>query len=800
MNSLTDKQLEEILHYIFKPGQYIGKEINSVTKKWDKKTLKVALCYPDLYEIGMANYSIRILYELVNNSSNLLLERVFLPEEDMQKAMKEKKIPLFSLESRHFINNFDVLGFTIQYELNYLPMLQILKLSGIPFSSSERRSFPLVMAGGAGLANPEPIADFIDFFLIGEADDVIIGLLKKIKAWKDKNMGRDEILRELDRIEYIFVPSLNKTITRRHIVPDLNRAYHPVKQIVPFIVPVQNRGVVEVDRGCINNCRFCQAGYYYRPKRERSMDTIIKIVDRLIKNTGYSTLTLLSLSISNYSCLIDLLKALNSRYRGQGISLSLPSIRIDAFTIDLLKQLDIVRRSGLTFALESADIDIQKMINKRIDLDNFIETLVTAARKRWKTIKIYLMIGFNKDDSEVSSIQSLIDRIITRLKQERLRITINLHVNPIAKKPLTPLETEEQIDFRIIEEKFDRLRNIFFSRHYKKWVHLKGQDIKTSFLDAILARADREISRVLLSLIQKGYYTDTGKGGPDVDMWLKTFKENGIDHEKYLYNKEYLQKVFQKERKIDFRYKEGFFTDEYTKYQSREKTGNCLDEACYNCGICNKEIKNSVSTTPAVKKERNNKKKGTQLRFKYKLTFTKKGSYKFISHRDLWDVFETIFRRISLPIVYSEGFNKRMRFSLIFTPPLMVEGEKEILELFTHKALDEEKVMRMINAVLTDKDLHIKNITRLADHKRSLNSVLGHSEYTIDMISKSLHSLLLNKIKKNKGIALKSTKDLSLTLILLKDRSVTKLLAELSSEEFPALWKKIKNIKRNRIF
>lgn len=797
MAIIDESILENILPYVQKPGRYIGEEINSVKKKW-RTQLKTVLCYPDTYEVGMSNYSLRILYEMINNEKDLLAERTFLPYPDMQDIMQKEKISLFSLESRYIINDFDILGFTIQYELNYLPLLQILKLADIPLYTHQREEGPIIMAGGAGLANPDPIADFIDFFLIGEADNVLIPLLKEIRRYKNDRLSKKQILEKLNKNNCIYVPALGSKKVERNIVPDLNKVFHPQKQIVPLIDIVQNRGIIEIDRGCVNNCRFCQAGYYYRPKRERSLSCVLKLTETLIKNTGYNTITLLSLSISNYSCINQLLKTLNSKYQNKGISFSLPSIRIDHFTLDLLEQIDIVRKSGLTFAIETAVDEIQNMINKPIDMANFLNTLVVVAKNRWKTVKFYFMIGFRQDNQEIDAIKTLMDQIITRLKQERLHLNINLHITTFTKKPLTPFCYEPQIDYSIIQEKYEQLKNHFFNKYYKRWIKLKGQNIDFSFLDAILSRADRKVSKVLYDLNKIGYYYDTFEEKFDIDLWLKTFKKNKIDFKKYIYDQEYAQTLADS-FKTNFGYHNNFFKEEYIKTKKQESTENCIKGNCYECGICHDHIRNNLSPS----KEITIKERKTDLplqRFKYIIIFKKQNLLKYISHRNLWDVFEHIFRMVNMPIVYSQGFNKRMRFSFIFTPPFMVEGENELLEFITYKKIDEKELVRKINTVLINKDFKAKKIKSSPLIKTSLNASLKHSEYKVETNSKTYSTKIKAGIKNHNHEKTEQSNDRTLLITLAKDQSITKLISQILHEEFPGLWKHIKQITRKKIY
>jgi len=796
MKKITLSELDHILHFVNKPGRYIGKEINSIQKPFSNNILKTVLCYPDIYEVGMSNFSLRILYELINSSPDMLAERVFLPDSDMQTIMNKNSIPLFSLESKRPVRDFDILGFTIQYELNYLHLLQILKLSKISIWATDRtEKDPLIIAGGAGLANPEPVADFIDLFLIGEADDILISLFNKILTWKKKKKSKNYILQNLNKLDYIYIPQMNLKKTYRHIVPDLNKTHHPVKQIVPLVDIIQNRGIIEIDRGCINNCRFCQAGYYYRPKRERDIDNILNISERLIQHTGYNIITLLSLSISNYSQISRLIKLLNLKFQNKGISFSLPSIRIDKFTLGLLDEVSIVRKSGLTFALETADINIQKAINKYQDIDNFIETLMEVARKKWRTVKIYLMIGFEKSHNEVIKIQELIDKIINRLKQKNLYLKINLHISPLIKKPLTPLEKDPQIDFKIISSKINSLKNIFYSKQYKRWLKLKGHNLEESWLDAVLSRADRKISKVLYYMLNRN---PVPWNNINIDEWTEAFKENHINPEDYLYNTEYLLNNIPW-KNINFGYTDSFFKNELEKFNKKKINPGCIDNVCYHCGICNKAVKNIKAKITVenihIKKQsyQNNK------RFKYLLKFRKKGFFKYISHRDLIGVFDKIFRMINIPIIYTQGFNKRMKMSMLFTPPLMVEGENEVLQFNTYKIIKEKSIIQKINNIIKDDNFKIKKIIKINNSNKISHLGFDHSEYRITFTNAALYKTALINIRQS-NIHYKKLENLVLIITLSKDRSITKLLQKICLKEFPQLWQDIKSITRNKIY
>ncbi|MBD3380362.1 MAG: TIGR03960 family B12-binding radical SAM protein [Candidatus Omnitrophica bacterium] len=542
-------KLNEILNKIQKPGRYIGGETNSVRKEWKEGMVSVALSYPDTYEIGMSYLGLKILYHLLNESDGIICERVFAPWTDMENELKENGVPLYGLESRRSLAEFDIVGFSLSYELTYTNVLNMLSLSGIPVLSAERKeNDPVVIAGGTCCSNPEPMSAFVDVFVIGDGEDILPAIINRYRELKKANARRQEMLRDLSRMKGVYVPSLYRAEysngvfdglvpgedgvpgeVRKITVPDLENAYYPVKQIVPLVKTVHDRIAVEIMRGCPNRCRFCQAMVVNRPVRMRSRSRIRELCAETYKNTGYSDIALLSLSSVNYPGLGELVEELAGDFSGKGVGLSVPSLRIAESFYELPGMLSAIKKTGLTFAPEAAGEGLRKAVGKDIDLDVLRRSADLAFRNGWRRLKLYFMMGFpGETDSEMEGIIGISRELsLLRKKVAKGAAEVRVSVNPFIPKPQTVFQRFGMAPRKELSRKRQKLKS-----SSSKKVKFDVSDIDRSILEASLSRGDRRMARVIHRAWKNGARMDGWDECFDAEAWNKAFGEEGIgvDH------------------------------------------------------------------------------------------------------------------------------------------------------------------------------------------------------------------------------------------------------------------------------
>lgn len=604
---MIDKnRFDRALKKVEKPARYIGMEKNSIKKDLKKVDIKLAFCFPDVYEVGMSHLGLHILYNLLNKEDYIACERVFAPWADMEKEMRKEGISLFTLESKEPVKNFDFVGFTLQYEMSYTNIINMLDLGDIPIYSKDRKdNDPLVVAGGPCAYNPEPIADFIDFFVIGEAEEIILDIMSIYRKFKLNGYNRIEYLKEISKLEGVYVPQFyevyykeDNTIERmepvvegvpkvinKRIIKELDKSYYPEKLIVPFIETVHDRIPLEIFRGCTRGCRFCQAGMIYRPLREKTVGTLVELAEKLADSTGYGDISLTSLSSCDYSQLKILVSELINRYKEKEIGISLPSLRLDSFSLEILKEIEKVRKTGLTFAPEAGSQRLRDVINKGVTEED-LETAVTYAfEEGWSTIKLYFMIGLpTETEEDILGIRNLgykVKDIFFNLPKEKRKgnLKITLSVSCFVPKPFTPFQWIGQNSINEFYEKINLLKKEIRD----KKITFNYHDPQISYLEAVLARGDRRLSKVLVKAWKLGCIFDGWSDFFDYSKWMEAFEETGVDPDFYALRERKFDEVLPWDF-IDTGVTKKYLMSEYEKAKGGTLTRDCR-QGCNNCGI-----------------------------------------------------------------------------------------------------------------------------------------------------------------------------------------------------------------------
>jgi radical SAM family uncharacterized protein/radical SAM-linked protein len=795
--------IDDILPFVEKPSRYLGSEINTVKKDLNRVQLRFALAFPDLYEIGSSHFGMQILYHILNEDPDLAAERVFAPGEDMDIMLRKTGKPLFSLESRMPLNQFDIIGFSLLYELNYTNVLTILDLGQIPFLASERDdSYPLIIAGGPCVCNPEPIADLFDAMVVGDGERVIKLMAAEWLDWqKEGPADQESLLQRWSQIEGVYIPSFFKfhidthgfqtlkpqfsdyTQVKRAIADDLNRMPFPDKPIIPYGKPVHDRLRLEVSRGCTRGCRFCQAGMIYRPVRERSPEHLMALTASSIAATGYEDISLLSLSTGDYDCIAPLIERLMVCFSSDNVAVSLPSLRAGTLTPELMRLIKMVRKTGFTIAPEAGSQRLRDVINKNISEEEIIDTVQDAFRLGWQVIKLYFMIGLpTETDSDLHALVDLVKKLAKIKGPKKKRGKINVSAATFIPKAHTPFQWARQISLTESESKIkwlhDRLRI--------PGIRFKWQDPQVSRLEGLWARGDRRLSRLLITAYKKGCKFDGWSDKFNYDLWQSALVEENIDPDFFSARARDVAEPLPWDH-IDSRVNKSFLKQEWEKALENISTSDCRQGLCQQCGTCDFEkieVKTYRSfdseTEPSDVSENDH-----DVAYKSMcLFYAKQGRAKYFGHLEMINIFLRALKRAKIPVKFTQGYHPKPKISFDDPLPIGIESEQERFMISVPVHVDPQTVTHQLNLHLPE-GLAINScliVTSSNDckssaartyrvclgegtfHGENLNSFVSSSEFFISLSDRKGKLKKVNLKDMVKDIALIDSKRLQVTL------------------------------------
>ena len=710
-------RIDEVLPQVAKPARYTGGELNSVRKMPDKVSVRIALAFPDVYEVGMSNLGLRILYGILNGLDHVAAERVFAPAPDMEAEMRNSCIPLFSLESSLPVTDFDLIGFSLAYEMSCTSVLNMLDLARIPLLARDRGDRdPIILAGGHCASNPEPMADFIDAFVIGDGEEAVVDIVRAYTFLQvslpggSKRGGRQAILEALAGIDGVYVPSVHvdKPAIRSRVVWDLEKAAFPDRMIVPFTEAVHDRVTLEIMRGCTRGCRFCQAGMITRPVRERSLGTLCEQAGVLLDNTGYEEIALTSLSSADHSRIGELVGTLIDRHERDKVGISLPSLRADAECVELAAQIQRVRKSGMTFAPEAGTQRLRDVINKNVTDEDLLGAVEAAVEYGWRRIKLYFMIGLpSETDQDLAGIGDSVSKVIGIGRNHKVPLTLNITLSPFVPKPHTPFQWRAMETLEELERKVALVRPLLRGKN----ISLSWHDPRCSRVEAALARGDRRLGRVILEAWKRGGNLEQDRF--DYDRWIGAFDAAGLDMAHFAHREIARDEPLPWDH-INVGVTKGFLAREDENAHAGQCTPDCRFTTCAGCGVskdCPTQCppaRPSPQPSPArgegegAPSPRPSPARGEGAGEKVLFTFRKTEDARWLGHLDILRVFERAIRMSGIHVLYSQGFNPRAKMSIASALPLGATADNELVLIQIAAPVDVKDVVSRLTRSLPE--------------------------------------------------------------------------------------------------